>query len=101
MAAYEVADARRSLLQEVTVSWTRLRDLGPVAELDRQTYVALAEQAAAIEREYDAGLVTLTELIEARQDEHQARLTEIETRYELLEERLRLLQLTARLANPR
>ena len=72
-----------------------MRDLAPIAELNRQTVSELGHQAAAVEREYGAGLATLTDLVEVRRNEYAARLTEIDARYDLLLERLRLLRLTA------
>lgn len=96
---FELAGERRALTSEVTIAWTRTRSLAPIAELRAATLGALTEQARAIEREYENGLLTLTELIEVRREEFQGQLAEIDARYELLRERLKLLRLTARLVD--
>jgi adhesin transport system outer membrane protein len=97
LIGYEVQVEKRTVANDVTIAWTRTRDLAPIAELNRQTVAALGDQAVAVEREYEAGLVTLTDLIEVRRNEYTGRLAEIDARYDLLLERLRLLRLTARL----
>jgi outer membrane protein len=96
---FELAAEQRDLANEVSIAWLRIRDLAPVAELNRETLAALREQAAAVEREYENGLVTLTDLIEIRRNEYNGRLAEIDARYDVTFERLRLLRLTGRLLN--
>ena len=94
---FALRSERRLTAQEVEIAWIRTRELAPIAELNGQTLAALQAQAAATEQEYVNGLATLTELIEVRRQEHQGRLADIDARYELMNERLRLLRLTARI----
>lgn len=101
MLEAEYSEERRLLSDEVTLSWLRVRDLAAISQLNDANRLALAEQAAATEREYAQGLVTLTELIDIRRNEYEGKIAEIDARHDLLIERLRLLHLTGRLIEGR
>lgn len=82
----------------MTVAWTRVKRLKEVLDYQHRAVEAAGAQAGALDREYQWQLVTLGDLIEARRTEYQGALGEIDTRYQLMIERLNLLALTNQLA---
>ena len=89
---------RRAVEEETRLAWESIVQLRQVVRLSEEMLEALVAQSAALQEEYENGLVTLTELIEAKQEEFQGRLAEIDARYDLLEQQLQLTRLTGRLA---
>lgn len=89
---------RRTIEEETRLAWESIVQLRQVVRLSEEMLEALIAQSAALQEEYEHGLVTLTELIEAKQEEFQGRLAEIDSRYDLLEQQLQLTRLTGRLA---
>ncbi|MET0238717.1 MAG: TolC family protein [Sphingobium sp.] len=96
-ASFELEGRRRRLIENVTLSWTRAERLQEVARLQQQAADAAAVQATALGEEFDARLVTLDELIDARRNEYQLRLASIDALYQWRVERLNLLIYTGQM----
>ncbi len=93
----ELETRRRAIEEETRIAWLSVSQQREVVRLSEQMLGALTAQTTALQREYDLGLVTLTEVIDAKRQEADGRLAAITARYDLLESQLRLASLTGRI----
>jgi outer membrane protein len=91
---------QRSLREETEISFRRVMSLR--AQMLRREAVAQSQEAYfdAIAGEFEFGLGTLPDLVEARLEHEQAQLDLVTTRYALMREKLNLMQLAARMPLP-
>ncbi|MGS2724034.1 TolC family protein [Porticoccus sp. GXU_MW_L64] len=93
----QLQDARRQLREQVQITWYRSLSLQRQLK-SRQTVVAqYTRQLQAAEMEYELGTRTLPDLVEVRLEYEQGNLQRIQTELELMQQKLLLLSLTARL----
>lgn len=92
--------AQRDVREEAQITFRRQLSLN--AQLQRREAVAQSQQAYfdAISGEFQFGLGTLPDLVEARLGYEQAQLEVVRARYDLLREQISLLHLTAQLLHP-
>jgi len=95
VARNEVLGAKRQLRENVSITYRRIfsleRQLTSRLNVEEQNL----EQFKAAEAEYLAGIRVLPDLIDVRLDYEQASLERINIKFELLQQRLQLLLLTA------
>jgi outer membrane protein len=91
-AAFAVDEARRQLIEQITLAWLRIEKLREIIRLQGEAVAALTAQSAALEEEYDSRLVTVNELTDSHRDEYQSRLVEIDSRHQLQLEQLNLVR---------
>lgn len=96
-AKADLAQAERALLEHVSVSWTRVQYLKTVQIRQFQVRESFSRLSSSIKKEHDIGALTLSELIDAKRDHHNAVLAEIDVRYELHAQELSLLADTGKL----
>jgi len=98
IARNEVLDAKRELRENVSITYRRIesleRQLSSRRDVEEQNY----EQFQAAEAEYLAGVRVLPDLIDVRLDYEQASLQRTNIKFDLLQQRLQLLILTASVA---
>lgn len=93
----EVAQARRRLQEDVSITYRRINSLQAQLESRREVEAQNLEQFTASTIEYEAGARTLPELVDARLDYEESVLTRIRIKFDLLRQRVQLLTLTGRL----
>ena len=92
-ATAAVGEAERKLREDVSIGVRRIAALDLLVGRRFDSARSRQEQLTASERQFALGLTTLPELIVVRRQFEDAELARIETLYDLLRERLKLLQL--------
>ncbi len=96
-AKADLAQTERALREHVAVSWTRTQYLKTVQIKQFQVRESFSRLSNSIKQEYDMGALTLSELIDAKRDHHNAALAEIDARFELYAQELSLAADTGQL----
>ncbi|MDM3871340.1 TolC family protein [Porticoccus sp. W117] len=99
-ARSELQDARRQLREQVHITWYRISSLERQLKSRETVVEQYRKQLDAAEMEYELGTRTLPDLVEVRLEYEQGNLARIQTEFELLQQRVGLLVLTARLGVP-
>ncbi len=99
-AQARLAEQRRQLSEHIVTSWTQAQFLNTVSLRQSEARTSFKNLADAVQREYDRGIATVPELIDAKRDYFSAALTEIDTRYELYLQQMALIADTGKLQRP-
>lgn len=99
-ARAQLEEERRVLEEQIALSWAQSVYLEDVAAMQRDARNSFGAVADAVQREYDRGIATIPQLIDAKRDYFNAALSEIETRYEVQSYKLELLANIGSLQQP-